>query len=236
MISAAAEQEAREVPLDPEVAALLAAALGSVQEVAKAAEVHNAPEVARAAQELREIQSNLAPVASAAAKNSPAPYAEPRVQRGLAAVARVLQPRQESVAHQVAQDPTDDEKKEELKKATDNLSNELENIRDVLTGASERHRKPEDALLDELVEIAKDTANRVEEAATSSPHTVPQATKDAQEALDKLAPVAQEAALKSTVPGAEEAVELALGALANTLLPRQGELSKSVAQTPQGND
>ena len=128
--------------VDPELEHLLE----KVREDAKRIEAAKSPQdVASAAKDAKESHARLAPKAHAAARRSQAPNAEPEVQRALDKLQHDLLPKQEELAQKVAQSPTDNTKRDELKAATDHISHMLDAIRNAITGAPEAIR---DAALD----------------------------------------------------------------------------------------
>jgi hypothetical protein len=118
----------------PEVARFAEKEKELANEVAAAASSTPPGDVPRAARDLAQAHSSFAPKAIDAAKSAPNPSAEPHVRRLLEKLEKEDLPRQEGVAKAVSSDQGNPTKKDELRDATNNIGNSLDDILDALGG------------------------------------------------------------------------------------------------------
>lgn len=96
----------------------------------------------------------MSPKALAAAKKLPHPLDQHHVQKSLDTIAHLL-PKHEKLANEVARNPSDEDKKNELQAATEQIKDELDNLRQALRGS------PTPAALKDAAENAKSQAKKV---------------------------------------------------------------------------
>jgi hypothetical protein len=140
--------------VDPDLNKLITKEKEGVSKAEDAA-VRAAPaDAAQATKDIKDTHARLAPKAAAAAKKLPNPADQQHIQRALDNLAGDL-PKYEELANQVAGNPKDEPKKEELLAVGEKIKDELDTIREALKGT------PSAAALKDAASNAKSQAKKV---------------------------------------------------------------------------